>query len=182
MIERTHPARAGVRRPPPFHLRRAEAADAERLTTLLSRSYGALLQPDYHPNLLREALPVIGTARPALLSAPGYFVAEAGDGTLIAAGGWTWQGPAGGAAPLDWGHVRHVAADPDHVGQGIGRLLLETIVDHAEHAGVRVLSCLSTLTARGFYSRMGFVALGEVDLDLAPGLRFPAVEMRRALT
>lgn len=181
MIEQLQPETGGTRHLPPFQLRRADAADEDRLTTLLSRSYSTLLRHDYHPNVLRKALPVIGVAQPALLSAPGYYVAEAGDGTLIAAGGWTWQGPAGGAAPLDWGHMRHVATDPHHVGQGVGRVLMDTVLEDAAQAGVRVLSCLSTLTARGFYARMGFIAQGEIDLSLAPGLSFPAVQMRKVL-
>ncbi len=167
--------------PPPFALRPARAGDEASLSALLTRSYRALLAPDYDPDVLRDALPIIGQANADLLRAPGYVVAEAGDGDLIAAGGWTWQGPAGAAGPIDWGHVRHVATDPAHAGQGIGRLIIEQTLDHARASGMRVLSCLSTLTARRFYAALGFVAQGEVDLSLAPGLRFPAVEMHRVL-
>ena len=108
-------------------------------------------------------------------------VAEAGGGELIAAGGWTWHGPAGGAAPVDWGHMRHVAVHPDMARRGVGSLLIGQSIDAARVAGVRVLSCISTLTARGFYRSQGFSDQGEIDIALAPGLAFPAVQMRRVL-
>lgn len=166
---------------PPFTLRRAQPDDETALTRLLTESYRVLLAPDYRPSVLAQAVPKIGRAQPDLLMAPGYLVAETGGGALIGAGGWTWRGPAGGAAPLDWGHVRHVAVHPYHAGSGVGAILLETVIEDARDAGVRVLSCLSTLTARGFYARMGFSDQGEVDLALGPGLSFPAVQMRRVL-
>ncbi|HBZ45395.1 MAG TPA: GNAT family N-acetyltransferase [Maritimibacter sp.] len=181
MIERPDPPRSPGPTPPPFTLRPARDTDEAPLTKLLTASYGSLLVPDYHPNVLAAALPVIGKAQDMLLKAPGYLVAETGGGDLIAAGGWTWQGPAGGAAPLDWGHMRHVAVHPDMAGAGIGGLLVSQVLDHARAEGVRVLSCLSTLTAAGFYARMGFAAKGEIDLALAPGLSFPAVQMRMTL-
>ncbi|MAM62661.1 GNAT family N-acetyltransferase [Maritimibacter sp. UBA3975] len=167
--------------PPPFTLRGAGADDAEALGALLAASYARLLAPDYPPAVLDAALPRITMAQPELLAAPGYLVAEAGGGEIVAAGGWTWRGPAGGAAPLDWAHVRHVAVHPDLAGAGLGRLIVTQAADTAREAGVRVLSCLSTLTARGFYRRMGFADLGEVELSLAPGVGFPAVQMRKVL-
>ncbi|MEC7762423.1 MAG: GNAT family N-acetyltransferase [Pseudomonadota bacterium] len=166
---------------PPFTLRRAHPDDAAALTRLLTTSYRVLLAPDYAPSVLALAVPKIGQAQPELMASPGYMVAETGGGDLIAAGGWTWRGPAGGAAPLDWGHMRHVAVHPDHAGAGIGGVLLDHVIEDARAAGVRVLSCLSTLTARGFYAHMGFADQGEVDLALGPGLSFPAVQMRRVL-
>jgi N-acetylglutamate synthase-like GNAT family acetyltransferase len=167
--------------PPPFTIRRAHPNDAAPLSRLLAQSYARLLAKDYAPDLLAEALPRISRAQPELLSAPGYLVAEAGGGEIVAAGGWTWRGPAGGAAPLDWGHVRHVAVHPDMAGAGLGRLILMQAVDQARESGARVLACFSTLTARGFYARMGFADLGEVELSLAPGIGFPAVQMRKVL-
>ena len=167
--------------PPPFTIRRAHPEDAAPLGRLLARSYARLLAPDYAPGVLATALPRITRAQPELLSAPGYLVAETGGGEILAAGGWTWRGPAGGAAPLDWGHVRHVAVHPDMAGCGLGRLILTQALDEARGAGARVLACFSTLTARGFYARMGFADLGEVELSLGPGIGFPAVQMRKVL-
>ncbi|MBV7410492.1 GNAT family N-acetyltransferase [Maritimibacter sp. DP1N21-5] len=162
-------------------IRSARLEDEAALTRLLTASYGTLLAKDYAPEVLAAALPTIGVARPSLLAAAGYQVAEAGDGALVGAGGWTWLGPTGGAAPMDWGHMRHVAVDPRHAGQGIGSVILGHAIEGARGAGVRVLSCLSTLTARGFYARHGFVDQGQVSLSLAPGLSFPAVQMRLVL-
>lgn len=181
MTTEISPEEALDQRPPPFMLRPARPEDETALTELLTTSYSDLLAYDYAPRVLNAALPVIGRARVDLLTARDYVVAEAGDGQLIAAGGWTWAGPTGQASPLDWGHVRHVACHPDFAGQGIGGLILSTALDSARAAGVRVLSCMATLTAREFYRHMGFQDRGEVDLTLPGGTRFPAVEMRMVL-
>lgn len=177
--------RAAVPSAPPFMIRRAQPEDHAPLSQMLTASYGALLAADYHKNILAAALPILGRARPDLLASGRYFVADSGAGTgtgdMLGSGGWSWQGPVGGAAPLDWGYMRHVAVAPAHCGQGIGRVLLGHILDHAGANGVRVMNCFSTLSAAAFYERMGFVRRAEVALTLAPGLSFPVVEMRRRL-
>lgn len=172
---------AGRRPAPPFEICRATPADAEGVSGLLSASYKALLQADYTPNVLAAALPVISKARPDLLASRSYFIAKAGGGCIIAVGGWSWLGPVGGAAPLDMGHMRHVAVAPDVARQGIGALLLDHILNDARTAGVRIMSCLSTLSAEAFYAKAGFTRRGDVALSLAPGLDFPAIDMRRVL-
>jgi N-acetylglutamate synthase-like GNAT family acetyltransferase len=73
--------------------------------------------------------------------------------------------------------VRHVATDPDVVRQGIGRRLMQHVMEDAARAGVRRMECLSTRTAVPFYTALGFRAVGPTDVPLQPGIVFPAVRM-----
>lgn len=170
-----------ARTAPPFIVRRARPADADALAALFRDGYARLLARDYHANVLKAALPVITTPRPDLLVSGTYYVADTGAGVLLAAGGWSWRGPLGGASPLDTGHMRHVVVASEYAGRGIGRVLVEHAMAQACKAGAGRLLCLSTLTARGFYRALGFAEQGDVALTLAPGLSFPAVAMEARL-
>ena len=164
---------------PPFTIRAARMGDAGAVGRLLAASYRALLAPDYRPELLAQALPLITRPRADLLAGGTYYLADTGAG-LIAAGGWTFHAPGGAATgPGTVGHIRHVATDPGATRCGVGRALLERALFEAEAAGVRRMMCFSTLTAEPFYRALGFVPQGSIAITLAPGLEFPAVQMRR---
>ena len=162
-------------------LRRAVLADLSAVDLLLSRSYPRLLAADYPPSVLVLAIPRIARAQPALLASGSYFLAEDGAGRIVGAGGWTRAAPGswvpGPAAQSRVGHVRHVATDPDVVRQGVGRRLMERVMQDAREAGVEVMDCAATRTAVPFYAAMGFRVVGEMVVALAPGVDFPAVRM-----
>lgn len=162
-----------------IQIRPAAHGDIDRVGTLLGRSYRALLAPDYHPEVLREALPLLTQPRSSLLNCGTYFVAVEDEGRVIAAGGWTDFSPYGRPGRRGEGHIRHVAVDPDHARRGLGRKLFEAVLGSAAAAGVTLLRCQSTLTALPFYRSQGFVAAGRIEIRLAPGIYFPAVQMRR---
>ena len=161
-------------------LRPATPDDFPAVDSLLSRSYPRLLRNDYPPSTLVTALPLISRAQPQLLASGTYYVMEAEDGALVAAGGWTATGPQGRSEP-GAGHVRHVATDPDHLGQGLARRILHHSFAAARAAGLTRLDCLSTLTAVPFYMRLGFQRLHPETLMLRPGITFDAVAMQRPL-
>lgn len=142
----------------------------------MSRSYPRLLAADYPPSTLVLAIPRIARARPELLASGTYFLAEDAAGHLLAAGGWTPEAPTGASA-RDTGHVRHVATDPDALRQGVGRALMARVMQDAREAGMLWLDCLSTRTAVPFYTAMGFRTLFPIEVQLAPGISFPAVRM-----
>ena len=51
---------------------------------------------------------------------------------------------------------------PDHQGRGIGRMLVEQVIDQAKAAGAALrLSALKHNPARRLYERLGFVAIDE---------------------
>jgi GNAT superfamily N-acetyltransferase len=165
---------------PTLTLRRTNRADLAALDLLYSRSYSALLKADYPPSTLVLALPLIARAQPRLLTSGTFYVAERG-GTPLAAGGWSWGGPQGGASPTHMAHVRHLICDHRHVRQGIGRALMTHVIAEAKAAAARVLDCQSTLTAVPFYASLGFREVGPVLITLRPGIEFPAVRMQRPL-
>ena len=162
-----------------IQIRPAAPGDIDRVTTMLGRSYRALLAPDYHPAVLHEALPLLAQARPSLMNCGTYFLAVEEDGRVVAAGGWTDFSPHGRPGRRGEGHVRHVAVDPDQARRGLGRALMRRVLSSAEAAGVTLLRCKSTLTAVPFYRDLGFVPTGRIEVRLSPGVYFPAVQMRR---
>ncbi|OZA17820.1 MAG: hypothetical protein B7Y02_02190 [Rhodobacterales bacterium 17-64-5] len=157
-------------------LRLAVPADLSAVDRLLARSYRKLLAADYAPSTMVLAVPRLTRARPELLASRHYFLAEAADGTLLAAGGWSRM--TGRRTSLnDTGAVRHVATDPAVARQGVGRALMTRVMEDARDAGVLWFDCLSTRTAVPFYRSLGFRTLYPTDIPLAPGIVFPAVRM-----
>lgn len=161
-------------------LRLTRPADLAELDELFSRSYPALLKADYPPSVLVLALPLISRANPRLLASGSYYCAER-DGRIVAAGGWSWAGPQGGASPTHMAHVRHVVTDRNSTRQGIGGALMRQVIDEAGRAGARLLDCQSTITAVPFYASLGFREVGPILVTLRPGIIFPAVRMQRLL-
>ncbi|OWU86602.1 acetyltransferase [Oceanicola sp. 22II-s10i] len=160
-------------------IRPAARDDLDAISLLVARSYRALLAPDYDPGILRDALPLITRPNPSILGCGTYFVAEDA-GRIVASGGWTDLSPHGRPARRGEGHVRQVATDPDHARRGLGRRLMAEVIASAEAAGVSLLRCQSTLTGQPFYRALGFEASGRIDMRVAPGVWFPAVQMHRA--
>lgn len=159
-----------------FTLRPSTSDDLEMVEALLARAYPVLLAPDYSAEELARTLPVISRAQPALLSSGTYFLAVEADGSLLGAGGWTPDASRPGV-----GHVRHVVTDDRAVRRGVGRTILSHALDTARAAGISRMACTATRTAVPFYAALGFEETGPVDLELVPGVHFPAVEMTRAL-
>ncbi|WP_372885416.1 GNAT family N-acetyltransferase [Shimia sp.] len=164
-----------------FHIRPATTADRGAVTALFRRAYPDLLPEFYTAATLRAALPFITTAQPALLECGTYYLAQDEQGRVVGAGGWTDVSPARGVAAPGVGHLRHVAVHPCFLRRGLARRVVECALDSARAFGVARMNCMSTLAARAFYAEMGFSALGEVELTLAPGVHFPAIQMQREL-
>ncbi len=148
--------------------------DLSALDAMFARAYPRLLKPDYPPSVLVTALPLISRAQPALLRSGTYYVAETENGAIFGAGGWT-------ARSANIGDVRHVVTDDRRTRLGVGRAILDRVVQAATDAGLDRLDCKSTRTAVPFYEAMGFVALGPISVELRPGITFPAVQMQRFL-
>ncbi|OLF54644.1 GNAT family N-acetyltransferase [Pseudomonas chlororaphis] len=97
----------------------------------------AQVQQNFSPQAVRQ-----------LLSKRQVFVAQAA-GEII------------GTASLDGHMVRSVFIAPEHQGQGIGRQLLAELERHALTTGATQLTVPSSLTAEGFYAKLGFHTLRE---------------------
>ncbi|MDA5557059.1 GNAT family N-acetyltransferase [Shimia sp. MMG029] len=168
--------------PHPFFIRPAKIGDRDALCALYQRSYPELLTEHYTQDVLEGALPLFGEAQESLLACGTYFLAECAEtDAVVGAGGWTDLSPARGVSGTNLGHVRHVATRPDWLRRGVARALIDVTLASAEAHGMRHMSCLSTYTARAFYASMGFEEAAEIELTLAPGVHFPAVQMTRRL-
>jgi GNAT superfamily N-acetyltransferase len=134
---------------PTISLRKASPADLSAVDRVLMRSYPKLLAADYPPSTMVLAVPRLVRAKPELLASGRYFVAEDAEGRLLAVGGWSRPKVLGAGIVEDMGHVRHVATDPSVVRQGVGRALMERVMQDAQAAGMGWLDCLATRTAVG---------------------------------
>jgi GNAT superfamily N-acetyltransferase len=98
-------------------------------------------------------------------------ILEAPDGPVVAVGSILAQGPplwlgAGPTVPEQqagerWWRIRGMATAEDHRGLGLGRQVLETLLEAATRAGGGVVWCNARVPALGFYLRAGFEAVGE---------------------
>ncbi|MFJ2682170.1 GNAT family N-acetyltransferase [Pseudomonas sp. NPDC087342] len=59
-------------------------------------------------------------------------------------------------ASLDHDIIRSVFVAPDHQGSGIGRQLMTTLQSIANDANIKILRVPSSITAEGFYLKLGF--------------------------
>lgn len=159
-----------------FSVRPSTKADLAAVDALLARSYPKLLKADYPPSVLVTALPIISRAQPDLLACGTYYVAEAGDGRIIGAGGWTPD-----RKNRILGHIRHVATDDRVLRAGVGRALMYRSFADARAAGKTKLECWATRTAVPFYTAVGFEVIGPMDVTLAGGVSFPSIRMHLAL-
>ncbi|MEP5088068.1 MAG: GNAT family N-acetyltransferase [Paracoccaceae bacterium] len=160
-----------------FKIRTSHKSDLAAVDALLSRAYPKLLKADYAPSVLVTSLPLISRAQPALLECGSYYVAEAWDGRILGAGGWTPDPEQSGL-----GHIRHVVTDDRQVRKGVGSGLMKHCFGQAQAEGFNRLECWSTITAVSFYSALGFAEIGPMDVQLQPGVSFPAVQMLRLLS
>lgn len=156
-------------------LRPTVRADLAEVDALLARAYPKLLKADYPPSVLVTALPLISRAQPALVASGTYFAALR-DRQILGVGGWTRD-----RGRRNLGHVRHIAVDDRVPRQGIGRAVLAHLMAHAHRAGVVELECWSTYTAEPFYAASGFRKEGPMEVELRPGITFPAIRMRADL-
>ena len=149
-------------------IRPAAAADAAALSALIVTTLHASNAADYAPEIIARV--VDGFSPPyveAMIARRSVLVACI-DLRII------------GTAALDAAAVRSVFVAPEAQGGGVGTALMAEIARLAATSGVRTLRLQSSLTARGFYLRLGFCALGEachgdertvvMELDLASRL------------
>lgn len=63
----------------------------------------------------------------------------------------------------DLAEVRTVAVAPEHARQGIGSLLLTTLMERAREVGVQRVFCLTFMVR--FFEEHGFVEIGDTPVD-----------------
>jgi GNAT superfamily N-acetyltransferase len=158
--------------------------DEAAITALFEQSYPTLLARYYEPALLARALPIITKAQANLLQSGTFYIAGTASADCVACGGWTVARPGaastGPEAESDLGHIRHFATHPDWTRRGFAKAIMARCLSDAAVAGIQHLECLSTIAAVDFYRSAGFAVIEPIDVAL-PGLKFPAIVMRRQL-
>jgi GNAT superfamily N-acetyltransferase len=161
-------------------IRAATPDDHDMLSSVIAASYATLDDGSYEPEVLARAMPLMAKANPALLASRTYYVALA-DGEPAGCGGWTFEKPGAGKREDGVAHIRHFATHPAHLRKGIARALLDRCLAEAAAAGARIMKSQSTLPAETFYASAGFRRIRLIEVEFAPGVLIPAVEMERPL-
>jgi len=78
----------------------------------------------------------------------------------------------GGRCELD-----DLFVEPDSMGLGVGRLLVDDVVTRAAVAGARHLDVIANPNALGFYERLGFQTTGQASTRFGDALRM-SLELR----
>ncbi len=147
----------------PIEIRPARASDAPAISRVIISALHVSNARDYAPEVIERVEQSFSVERVAqLIDTRQVLVAERNRQLL-------------GTASLDGEVVRTVFIDPPMQGQGIGRLLMLAITRLAREQGIAELLVPSSLTARGFYQRLGF----ELQREVIDGAERTLVMARR---
>lgn len=130
-------------------IRLASEADTEAISGVILTALHESNAQDYSPDIIArvaESFSPAGVRR--LVSSRTVFVAVE-DGSIV------------GTASLDRAVVRTVFVSPSAQRRGIGAYLMAAIERAARAGGNTTLSVPSSITAQGFYEKLGFHAVGE---------------------
>jgi predicted N-acetyltransferase YhbS len=156
-------------------------SDAGAVTSLLKASYGSLMPASYDAAVLDLALPLMTEASATLLASGTYYVALDKKGLAIGSGGWTKERPGTEDVQPELAHIRHFATHPAWLGMGVGRSIYAECEKAAGAAGIKRFECYSSLNAERFYAALGFRAIRHMNVNMGPGISFPAVLMEASL-
>lgn len=87
---------------------------------------------------------------------------DAGDATSVHALARLDGHPVGCGRLLPDGHIGRMAVRAPFRSKGVGRALLQALLDEARRRGMRVVALHAQMHALGFYEAQGFVADGPV--------------------
>lgn len=148
-----------------LRIRRARAAEAPALTELSLRSKALW---GYDAAFLARCRLAMQVKESNVEKEP-HYVAEIGGEV---AGFYGFE-PLPDGVGLDYMFV-----DPDHVGRGVGRALLEHAVALARELGHDSLTIVADPNAEGFYRRMGAERIGSQTSDVDPHRQLPLLRIR----
>ncbi|PYC37082.1 hypothetical protein DMX05_19655 [Pseudomonas soli] len=130
-------------------IRRAQREDAEAISRIVITALRESNSQDYPAEVIAQVEQSFSPAAvSALLDSRMVFVAVNQNELL-------------GTASLDGEVVRTVFVAPIHHRTGVGKRLMEAVHAAAIRAGVTALSVPSSITAQGFYARLGYRKLRD---------------------
>jgi N-acetylglutamate synthase-like GNAT family acetyltransferase len=134
-------------------IRRATADDAAAISALVRRTLQISNAGDYPADAIAFVVANFAPDKVAQrMTERDTFVCQIGDGIVatIALGG---------------DRLRTLFVEPRLQGSGLGARLVAHLEAHARQAGVTALSLSSSLTARGFYERLGYRLIRREEHD-----------------
>jgi N-acetylglutamate synthase-like GNAT family acetyltransferase len=161
-----------------YAIRIAAPVDAAGVETLLRVAYPTLMASAYEEAWLVPALEEMTKANMCLLASGTYYLAEAGNGSVVGCGGWTPARPDNGVIESHVGHLRHFGTHPAWTYRGVGTAIYRLCEASARSVGITTFECFSSLNAEAFYSTLGFTRLRRVHVQLGPSAWLPCVLMR----
>ncbi|MBO6900566.1 MAG: GNAT family N-acetyltransferase [Rhizobiaceae bacterium] len=161
-------------------IRIARPEDQATLTQLIGASYAMLDNGRYDAAQLMRALPLMSKANPRLLASGTYFIAEV-DGVAASCGGWSFEMPGSRETSPGVAYIRHFATHPEYLRLGLARRLITRCLEEAAAKGAGLIKCQSTLQAERFYASAGFRSVGQIDVEMGPGVTLPVMQMERTL-
>ena len=179
-------------------IRLATPADVPAIRALIADSARALSVGYYTPGQVESALAHVLGVDTTLIADGTYYVAEAPDGTIAAAGGWSRrrllyggdQLKGDGASPGDDtlldpaaepARIRAFFVHPAWARRGLARRIFAECRDAARAAGFRELALGATLPGVPLYESLGFVPHETTTMRLPDGTEFPLVRMTRPI-
>ncbi|RON47830.1 GNAT family N-acetyltransferase [Pseudomonas frederiksbergensis] len=125
-------------------VRRATPQDATAISQVILQSLRQSNAQDYPPDVIAQVEKSFSVdSILTLMSQRQVFVATI-DRQVVA------------TASLDHDVIRSVFVHPEHQGVGLGRQLMATLESIARDADIKVLRVPASITAEGFYLRLGF--------------------------
>jgi GNAT superfamily N-acetyltransferase len=132
-----------------IEIRPASAADAAAIGHVIARTLRETNARDYAADVIDRLVAGLSPQRLAAIIASRPFYVAIAHGTIV------------GTANLEGAAARGVFVDPDHQGKGIGAGLMAVIEDLARTRSVATLHVQSSITAEGFYRKLGYVAVRD---------------------
>ena len=130
-------------------IRPASEADAEAISGVILAALRESNARDYSPDIIARVAESFSPAGVRRLLSNRTVLVAIDAGILV------------GTASLDGDVVRTVFVSPSAQRRGTGASLMAAIERAAQASGIAVLSVPSSITAQGFYERLGFNAVGE---------------------
>jgi GNAT superfamily N-acetyltransferase len=175
----------------PLTRRLADERDIPALRELMALSIDQLQVDVLTPEQVRASHAIMGIDT-QLVADGTYFVVER-DGELAGCGGWSKRETlyggdhsAGRNARLldpetEPARIRAMYTHPDHVRQGVGRLILDLCERAAADAGFSEVEMMATLSGERLYSVCGYVPIEHVTCPPVDGVEVPLIRMRKTL-
>lgn len=132
-----------------IEIRPATTIDAEDISRMIIRTLRQTNAQDYEPHAIEALVSSFSPERVVSLIANRQAYVAIARGSIV------------GTASLNDSVVRTVFVDPDHQRKGIGAKLMDVVESCARARSVGTLSVPSSVTAKGFYEKLGFVPARE---------------------